>query len=193
MSFNTNARVSSLEAVTTNALNLKADKYSPYFEAPLTVTDSSNNTIAYIDSTGIIFNSAVTMTSTLSAPISIQQKKYVDDSISTLIDGAPTTLDSLRELAAALGNDKDLASHLLTSISGINNLINLNTTTNTTIVNTNSQLKVGQYNSANGVVNPFLTVDQNNISLFNGLVVNSSTGVQTSSSLYNRNSIDNLL
>ena len=183
MTFNLNSRVNTLEVLTINDLVLKADKYSPYFTAPMTVTDSSNNTIAYIGSAGIIFNSPVTMTSTISCSISAQQKKYVDDSISALIDNAPTNLDSLRELAAALGNDKDLSSHVLASIAATNNLINLNTTTNTTIVNTNSQLKVGQYNSANGVVNPFLTVDKNNISLINGLVVNSSTGVQTSSSL----------
>ena len=106
MTFNLNSRVNTLEVLAINDLELKADKYNPYFVAPMTVTDSSNNTIAYIGSAGIIFNSPVTMTSTLSAPISTQQKKYVDDSINTLIGGAPTTLDTLKEIATALGNDK---------------------------------------------------------------------------------------
>ena len=130
----------------------------------LNVNDSSNNVISQIDSSGVVLNQPVTLTSSLSAPISLQQKKYVDDSITALIDGAPTTLDTLKEIATAIGNDKDLATHVLTSISGINNLINLNKDTNTTIVNTNSQLSVGQYNPANGTVNPYLTIDPNNIS-----------------------------
>ena len=43
-------------------------------------------------------------------------KKYVDDEIAGLIDGAPAILDTLNELAAALGDDADVVTGLATSI-----------------------------------------------------------------------------
>ena len=189
---NLQARLGSLEAIALNDLTLKADKYSPYFTEPLSVLDVSGNTIAYIGSSGTIFNGVVTINSSLSAPISVQAKKYVDDSITTLINGAPSTLDNLKQIAIALGNGPTLATHLLTSIAATNNLINLNITSNSTILNTNSVLSVGQYNPATGINNQFVSVDPNNFSVFNNqLVVNSTTGVQTTDTLYDRATIDN--
>ena len=44
-------------------------------------------------------------------------KAYVDTSISTLIDAAPGTLDTLNELAAALGDDPNFATTITTSIA----------------------------------------------------------------------------
>ena len=190
--FNLQARLGSLEAIALNDLTLKADKYSPYFTEPLSVLDVSGNTIAYIGSSGTIFNGVVTTNSSLSAPISVQAKKYVDDSITTLINGAPSTLDNLKQIAIALGNGPTLATHLLTSIAATNNLINLNITSNSTILNTNSVLSVGQSNPATGINNQFVSVDPNNFSVFNNqLVVNSTTGVQTTDTLYDRATIDN--
>jgi len=48
-------------------------------------------------------------------------KSYIDNSISGVIDMAPAALDTLNELAAALGDDENFASNLtntLTNISG---------------------------------------------------------------------------
>lgn len=42
---------------------------------------------------------------------------YTDTKISDLINGAPAVLDTLKELADAIGDDKDFASNILTSIS----------------------------------------------------------------------------
>ena len=44
-------------------------------------------------------------------------KKYVDDEVAGLIDSAPGTLDTLNELAAALGDDADFANTITTSIA----------------------------------------------------------------------------
>jgi hypothetical protein len=44
-------------------------------------------------------------------------KGYVDTSISNLVASAPTTLDTLNEIAAALGNDPNLSTTLTTSIA----------------------------------------------------------------------------
>jgi len=43
-------------------------------------------------------------------------KKYVDDEITALVEGAPGILDTLNELAAALGDDTDMATGLATAI-----------------------------------------------------------------------------
>ena len=44
-------------------------------------------------------------------------KGYVDTSIANLVDSAPGTLDTLNELAAALGDDADFANTVTTSIA----------------------------------------------------------------------------
>lgn len=36
--------------------------------------------------------------------------KYIDDKVASIVDSAPETLDTLKELSAALGNDKDFAT-----------------------------------------------------------------------------------
>ena len=44
-------------------------------------------------------------------------ESYVDTALSSLIDSAPTTLDTLNELAAALGDDANFATTITTSIA----------------------------------------------------------------------------
>jgi hypothetical protein len=44
-------------------------------------------------------------------------RSYVDSSIAALVDSAPATLDTLNELAAALGDDANFASTLTTNLS----------------------------------------------------------------------------
>ena len=41
---------------------------------------------------------------------------YVDNSIANLVNSAPTTLDTLNELATALGNDPNFATTISTQI-----------------------------------------------------------------------------
>ena len=58
--------------------------------------------------------------SNLTAPsndLDAATKKYVDDEIAGLVDSAPGTLDTLNELAAALGDDADFANTITTSIA----------------------------------------------------------------------------
>jgi len=45
-------------------------------------------------------------------------KSYTDTAIGNLIDSAPGTLDTLNELAAALGDDANFASTVTTSLAG---------------------------------------------------------------------------
>jgi len=142
MSFNLTARISDLEAITDSVFAQKANTVQPTFIGPATIKDDQDHVIANFASSGIVLNQPVTCTSTLSAPITTQQKKYVDDSITALINGAPTTLDTLKELATALGNDSNLASRLSTSIANINNLINKSDTNETNLI-INNALNIG--------------------------------------------------
>jgi hypothetical protein len=48
---------------------------------------------------------------------SIATESYVDTAVSNLIDSAPSTLDTLNELAAALGDDANFASTITSSIA----------------------------------------------------------------------------
>jgi hypothetical protein len=47
-------------------------------------------------------------------------KAYTDNKVAALVNSAPEVLDTLNELAAALGNDANFASTVTTSISGLN-------------------------------------------------------------------------
>jgi len=46
----------------------------------------------------------------------VARKKYVDDSISAVIGGSPSTLDTLNELAAALADDSNYAATITTAL-----------------------------------------------------------------------------
>lgn len=43
-------------------------------------------------------------------------KKYVDDKVASLVDSAPETLDTLKELSTALGNDPNFATTMATAL-----------------------------------------------------------------------------
>ena len=66
-------------------------------------------------------NAGTTSTITnLTAPsndLDAATKKYVDDEVAGLVDSAPGTLDTLNELAAALGDDADFSNTVTTSIA----------------------------------------------------------------------------
>ena len=56
----------------------------------------------------------------LTAPVNdldAATKKYVDDEVAGLVDSAPGTLDTLNELAAALGDDPNFSTTITTSIA----------------------------------------------------------------------------
>ena len=164
-----------LNKVTTVNSTLNASSLS---SSTLTIKGTSDNILLNIGPLGAVFNTPVTMTSTLSAPISAKQKEYVDNSISALIGvGTPATLDTLKEIATALGNDPTLASRLTANIGSINALINV--TGSTTILNTNDKLLAGKYNPLLGTIYTLIDLDSNTFSLYNNqFVVNSTTGIE---------------
>lgn len=49
---------------------------------------------------------------------SLATQSYVDTAVSNLVDSAPGTLDTLNELAAALGDDENFATTVSNQLSG---------------------------------------------------------------------------
>jgi hypothetical protein len=86
----------------------------------ITSTGSSSFNNVTIDGT-LNMNAGTTATITnLTSPTNTNDaatKGYVDTSISNLVDSAPGTLDTLNELAAALGDDPNFSTTITTSIA----------------------------------------------------------------------------
>lgn len=75
-----------------------------------TSVNPTNNSVVRRDSAGRVFTNTPTI-NTHSAT-----KEYVDQSIASLIDSSPGTLDTLNELAAALGDDPNFSGTMTTLI-----------------------------------------------------------------------------
>lgn len=77
-----------------------------------TVSDAARNAaISYADGLASNYDAAGAASTALSSANS-----YTDTAVSNLVAAAPTTLDTLNELAAALGDDANFASTVTTSI-----------------------------------------------------------------------------
>lgn len=87
------------------------------------VTSAGTSTFNNVTISGTLnMNSGTTATITnLSSPVNgtdAATKLYVDTSIANLIDGAPGTLDTLNELAAAIGDNANYAATITTALAG---------------------------------------------------------------------------
>lgn len=75
--------------------------------------DSHNHIIANVDGLQTALNSKANQATTYT-------KTEVDNAIAALVDTAPATLDTLNELAAALGDDPNFATTVATNIGNVN-------------------------------------------------------------------------
>ena len=100
--------------------------YSDLAGNPTTVSSFSNDS-------GYITNAALpTNVSDLTNDSNFAQVSYVDSSVAALVDSSPAALDTLNELAAAIGDDANFASTVTTSIGTKADQSSLDTT-NTTV------------------------------------------------------------
>lgn len=98
-------------------------------------------------------------------------KTYVDTAVSDLVNSAPATLDTLNELATALGNDPNFATTVATNIGGKvsadsanyikaaainNNVLTLTKGDDTTVV-----VNLAYLSTSGGTVNGNLTIGNN--------------------------------
>lgn len=93
---------------------------APNHELTVSGSVSATGTVYAADAT---FSGNVTVAAP-SADSHAATKKYVDDSVTNLVDSAPATLDTLNELAAALGDDANFATTIATNIGANTTLIN---------------------------------------------------------------------
>src|SRR6056300_1430399 len=78
-------------------------------------TTTLNNLV--VNGTADFTNTKLTNVVTPTAGTDAANKSYVDDTVAAVIDSAPAALDTLNELAAALGDDANFSSTITTSIA----------------------------------------------------------------------------
>ena len=129
----------------------------------LTVDSSGNITVIALDNylaTYVTNNSLATQT-------------YVSTAISNLIDAAPTSLDTLNELAAALNDDSNFAATVTTALGTKLNTSDFTTTANTWLGTKSSD------NVSEGSTNQYFTTARARSSLSGSTIIsyNTTTGV----------------
>lgn len=80
------------------------------------ITDSAGNSVTFGDKIDMDNNQIINVASP-TADAHAATKKYVDDAFDDVINGAPAALDTLNELANALGDDANFASTVTTSLA----------------------------------------------------------------------------
>ena len=112
--------------VTTNTVDIGSSTYK--FKnlvlsgtATLPVANIGAGTITATDLTVTgtidVTNTVISNVSTPTLSTDAANKSYVDTAIANLIDGAPGTIDTLNELAAALGDDPNFATTMTNSLA----------------------------------------------------------------------------
>jgi len=104
-------------------------------------------------------------------------QKYVDDSITNLIDGAKDTLDTLKEITIAINEDPDFYTHISATIGTKLNTADFTSTANTWLGDKTTNALI------EGSTNLYFTTSRarNAIGAGTGISYNSSTGVVSSS------------
>lgn len=108
--------LSKLATDATNALDAKANTSSLATVATSGSYSDLTNKPTIPTTTSALTNDAGFITS--SALSTYATQSYVTSAISNVIDAAPAALDTLNELAAALGDDANYASTVTTTLSG---------------------------------------------------------------------------
>ena len=102
----------------TGEVVLKADPTKALGAATMQYVD--NKASNYMPKSGGTFTGAITLSGAPTADLHATTKKYVDDTAAaaaaSVVDSAPETLNTLNELAKALGNDPSFATTVATQI-----------------------------------------------------------------------------
>ena len=124
--------------LTVDTINEKTSTSGVTIETVLLKDDSNTDKGLTVSGT----NSVVTQPSTDNST-KIASTAFVKTEISNLVDSAPTTLDTLNELAAALGDDADFSTTVTTSIGSKCKSSNLSDLDNSSTARTNLGLQIG--------------------------------------------------
>jgi len=131
---------------------------------------------SYVDSADTVLSNQISGANAAIVSANTNMKGYVDGTISNLINGAPGTLDTLSEIATALGNDANLSTTLTNYISNVNANISIANTAMKSYVD--SVANLSSYSDAN--VSAYLPTHTGNIS---ANVINSNLFIGNGSQL----------
>ena len=129
----------------TDLFNSKANLNSPSFTG-----------IVSGISKGMVGLSQVDNVSDINKPVSSAQASYINTAVANLVAAAPTTLDTLNELAIALGNDPNFATTITNQIA-LKAPINNASFTGTTSGITASMVGLGNVNNTSDANKPIST------------------------------------
>ena len=106
---------------TTVSATTKTDSVELSAGTDITLTPDANTKKITISSkampkSGGTFTGMVTLSNNPTASLHAATKQYVDNKVAGLVDSAPETLDTLKELSAALGNDPNFATTIANEI-----------------------------------------------------------------------------
>ena len=116
------------------------------------IAEANVNMKGYVDGQVTTLNSAITTAN-------VNLKGYVDGEIAGLVDSAPATLDTLNEIAAALGDDPNLATTLTNTISTAN--VNMQGYVDGQVTTLNSAITTANTNMQGYVDNAVSTANVN--------------------------------
>lgn len=157
---NSNITPGALTSASLNDTGVTAGQYGSSTAIPVITTNAKGQ---------------LTAVTTASLPSNLATETYVTTAISNLVDSAPTTLDTLNELAAALGDDSNFATTVTTALGTKFNTSDFNTTFDTRLgTKSTSNLTEGSnlyYTDARA---------RSAISVSGSLTYNSTTGVISS-------------
>jgi len=102
--------------LTTNAASAI---YISHSDASATYLSQVNASITYLDHS----TASSTYLSQTSASSEYATKTYTDSAISALVDSSPSTLNTLNELAAALGDDPNFATTITNALSPVGSIV----------------------------------------------------------------------
>jgi hypothetical protein len=124
-------------------------------------TGITYSNVGAIDLTTIDNN--VTINGTLTTTPALATQTYVNTAITNLIDSAPATLDTLNELAAALGDDPNFATTTATLIGTKASLTATQTISGVNTLSNPSNVLYGNGANLTGIVSSTITVADSNL------------------------------
>jgi hypothetical protein len=123
---------------------------------------------SYVDSADTVLSNQISGANAAITTANVNMKGYVDGTISNLLNGAPATLDTLNEIAAALGNDANLSVTLTNQIAGVQGNVNA---ANAAIVSANTAMK--------GYVDAINSTLTSNAAVQAGAIADTNTAITT--------------
>jgi len=106
---------------------------------------------------------------------------FVKTAVDNLVDSAPGALDTLNELAAAIGDDSNYAATVTTALSGKHPSITTSARLNANLIGDNGDVSNTEYGYLNGVTSAIQTqIDSKQATITDGdLTIARTTGLQT--------------